>query len=102
MPGGDTPAALADICAAHRGEVLCAAPAEDVEVLEPGSLHTTLLIARFAFDGDLDAAWARFGGDFPAGAQALAAPGLPWIGWPGSRVPTIASVVVPAAGRYRC
>ena len=83
-----------EACVAARGEVLVDAAPSTVEILEPGTVHTGLLIVRFAFEADLDAAWQTIG-ILPDGAQALAAPGLPYEGWPGHAVPTIATVTVP-------
>lgn len=77
-----------------RGEVIVAAAPARVEVLEPGTVHTALFVARFAFGTDLDEAWAAM--TLPAGGQAIAAPGLPYEGWPGHAVPTVATVQVPA------
>lgn len=87
-------------CVAARGEILVDAAASAVEILEPGTVHTGLLIVRFAFETDLDAAWQTIGA-LPDGAQALAAPGLPYEGWPGHAVPTIATVTVPEGATPR-
>ena len=99
LPAGADPAPLAAACEAARGEVLACAAAAAVEVLEAATVHTALLMARFAFVDHLDAAWTALGPALPSGAQALAAPGLPYEGWPGSPVPTIATVRVPAGTR---
>jgi uncharacterized protein (DUF1330 family) len=98
-PGGAQAdlAPFAAACAAAGGVVLAQAGADAVEALEkPTTRHGALLIARFAHGAELDAAWAARPHDPPAGAQALAAPGLPWEGWPGEFVPTIATVDVPS------
>jgi uncharacterized protein (DUF1330 family) len=81
-----------------RGTILAAAPPETVEVLEIDTRHTGLIIARFAWAPDLDAFWAgaaRLAAQLPVGSQVLAANGLPWEGWPGHLVPTIATVDLP-------
>jgi len=86
--------------AAARGSVLAAAPADAVTPLEDGSAHNGLVIARFNIAEDLD----RFWGSAPQreeGLVALAAEGLPWEGWPGHDVPTIATVYVPDDGTNR-
>jgi uncharacterized protein (DUF1330 family) len=90
--------------AAARGTVLAAAAPADVEVLETGTGHTGLLIARFAWAPDLDAFWAGaadLAGTLPPGSQALGATGLPYEGWPGHPVPTIATVTIPASENAR-
>ena len=89
---------------AARGTVLAAAGPADVEVLEVGSVHTGLLIARFAWGPDLDAFWAGAGvlaAALPPGSQALGASGLPFEGWPGHVVPTVATVDIPASENPR-
>ncbi len=89
---------------AARGTVLAASAPADVEVLETGSVHTGLLIARFAWAPDLDSFWTGAGqlaAALPAGSQALGAVGLPFEGWPGSLVPTLATVDVPASDQPR-
>lgn len=101
LRGGGAPDAWAAACTAARGEVVVCAGEPQVEPLEPGTIHTSLLIARFAFEDDLDAAWRAIAPQFPAGGQALAAPGLPYEGWPGHTVPTIATVAVPAGDTPR-
>jgi uncharacterized protein (DUF1330 family) len=86
--------------AAARGVVLAAATADAVTPLEAGSAHEALLLARFTVTGDLESFWA----DAPpptSGLVALAAEGLPWEGWPGHAVPTIATVNVPDDGTPR-
>lgn len=88
----------ADAITAARGTVLAAATADRVTPLEAGSAHEALILARFAFPPDLDRFWATRAADPPAGLIALAAEGLPWEGWPGNFVPTIATVTVPDAG----
>jgi uncharacterized protein (DUF1330 family) len=96
-------AMLADWSAAilaARGTILAAALPDAVEVLEPGSLHTGLILARFAWGPDLDGFWAgaaALAAGLSDGSQVMAANGLPWEGWPGHVVPTIATVDVPAA-----
>lgn len=83
-----------------RGTVLAAAGPDTVEILEAGTRQTGLIIARFAWGPDLDAFWAGaapLAALLPEGSQVLAANGLPWQGWPGHMVPTIATVHVPAA-----
>ena len=84
----------------HRGAILAAAPASAIKPLEAGSAHDTLVIARFAFEEDLDAAWTALGSQVATaqGLTALKSIGLPWEGWPGNSVPTIATVNVPDAG----
>lgn len=83
-------------CIAARGEIIACNAAATVSVLESGTVHTALLIARFAFETDLDTAWAAMAPGLLSDAQVLAAPGLPYEGWPGHAVPTIATVDVPA------
>jgi len=103
LPGGTA----ADLARWHepveraRGLILASSPAEAVEALEAGTKHTGLLIARFAHQDELDAAWAAAPRDLPSDAQVLAAPGLPWEGWPGNFVPTIATVDVPQSDSAR-
>jgi uncharacterized protein (DUF1330 family) len=99
VPAGAAPDAAA--CVANRGEVVVRAAAAAVATLEPGTVQTSLLIARFAFAADLDAAWSAVAPTLPATAQALAAPGLPYEGWPGHAVPTIATVDVPTGSTPR-
>ncbi len=93
----------AEAIAAARGDVLAAAPSSAVTALEPGTQHSGLVIARFAFVDDRDAFWASAGalvaGD--PGLVALAMNGIAWEGWPGNFVPTIATVDVPDAGAPR-
>ncbi|MGL6042834.1 MAG: DUF1330 domain-containing protein [Sandaracinobacteroides sp.] len=89
---------------AARGTVLAAALPADVEPLEAGTVHTAFLLARFAFSPDLDSFWAAatdLADALPPGSQALGAAGLPFEGWPGSPVPTIASVSIPASNDPR-
>lgn len=92
-------AALSEAIAAARGAVLAAADADQVRPLEPGTVHTGLVIARFAFEDDLHACFA--GLNLPTGTVALAAAGIPYEGWPGNFVPTIATVDVPDGGAPR-
>ena len=101
LRGGTAPDEWAAACTAARGEVVVCAGDSQVELLEPDTIHTSLLIARFAFANDLDAAWSVIAPQLPAGGQALAAPGLPYEGWPGHAVPTIATVHVPAGDTPR-
>ncbi|NJP12054.1 MAG: hypothetical protein HC866_23445 [Leptolyngbyaceae cyanobacterium RU_5_1] len=86
------------VISAGRGTVLACAADDRVEVLETGTTHTAVLIARFAFEDDLMDVWlsGALEDDTP-GFQALACAGLPYEGWPGDEVPTIATVLVPAA-----
>ena len=88
---------------AARGNVLAAAPQGSVTVLEPGSAHSGLVIARFAFAADRDAFWSSATSliDADPGLVALACAGIAWEGWPGHFVPTIATVDVPAADSPR-
>lgn len=96
VKGAPDPAMLSPHVERARGTVLAAAPQPVVEVLEPGTYHTPLLIARFAFREDLDSAWQAMR-EAAEGTTALASPGLPYEGWPGHEVPTIATVAVPAS-----
>jgi uncharacterized protein (DUF1330 family) len=80
-----------------RGALLTASRADQVEVLEPGTAHTALLVARFAFESDLVACWNAHSNLVADDVQVLACVGLPYEGWPGHDVPTIATVMVPAA-----
>lgn len=91
----------AEAIAAARGDVLAAAPASRVKPLEPGTAHTGLVIARFAFAGDRDGFWAGAAGKDDPGLVALACNGIAWEGWPGNFVPTIATVDVPQADGAR-
>lgn len=99
-------AGWAEAATAARGVVLVAAPVDAVKVLEEGSRHTGLVIVRFAFAGDLDAFWQSNRAQAKAladpGLVALASSGLPYEGWPGNFVPTIATVDVPASDAPRC
>lgn len=99
LPASAQDDGLADRIAAMRGTILAAAPASGVTPLEPGTAHTGLVIARFAFEDDLNACARALA--LPDGTVALAAAGIPYEGWPGSFVPTIASVDVPDAGAPR-
>lgn len=87
--------AVAKAAEQARGTVLVRALRAEVDALEPGTAHTALVISRFAFEDDLMRSWQAMPG-LPAGAQVLACPGLPYEGWPGNFVPTIATVDVPA------
>lgn len=103
LPGADRGAidAWASAAQAARATVLAAATPNAVEPLEPGTRHTGVVIARFPSEADLRAFWAS--SDRPATGEAtvLACAGLPWEGWPGHDVPTIATVTVPAAPNPR-
>ena len=94
-------AAWAEAATSARATVLAASDAGAVKPLELGTAHTGLVIMRFAFLGDLDAFWMSQGARELAGADpglvALACAGLPYEGWPGNFVPTIATVDVPAS-----
>jgi uncharacterized protein (DUF1330 family) len=93
--------AWADAASAQRGMVLASGDAASVKPLEPGTHHSGLVIVRFAFAADLDAFWASPAAQAlaaaDAGLVALASAGMPYEGWPGNFVPTIATVDVPAA-----
>lgn len=85
---------------AARGTVLAAALPAHVEALETGTVQTAFLLARFAFGADLDSFWASaaaLAAALPPGSQALGAAGLPFEGWPGHPVPTIATVTIPSS-----
>jgi uncharacterized protein (DUF1330 family) len=90
---------------AARGTVLAAGDVQSVKPLEPGTAHSGLVIVRFAFPADLDAFWtsaeARSLAAADPGLVSLACAGLPYEGWPGSFVPTIATVDVPACDASR-
>jgi uncharacterized protein (DUF1330 family) len=98
-PGSDLEAWSSAI-KADRGEVIVKAAATDVKPLEAGSAHNALIIARFAFEADLDQAWVAMA-SAAQGLVALKSIGLPWEGWPGADLPTIATVQVPDAGAPR-
>ena len=87
--------------AVARGDVLAAAPASQVKPLEPGTTHTGLVIARFAFAEDRDGFWANAEEADTPGLVAIACNGIAWEGWPGNFVPTIATVDVPDAEAAR-
>jgi uncharacterized protein (DUF1330 family) len=93
----------ADAIANARGDVLAASPASAVTPLEPGTHHSGIVIARFAFAEDRDAFWVSAAAHADADPHliALATTGIPWEGWPGDLVPTIATVDVPDAGAPR-
>lgn len=95
LPAGLDVAAFTD----PRATLLAAAGQNDVTPLEPGSKHTGLVILRFAFEEDLK----RFTDtmSLPDGTVALACAGIPYEGWPGNFVPTIATVDVPDADAPR-
>jgi uncharacterized protein (DUF1330 family) len=84
-----------------RGTVLASGDQDAVKPLEDGSAHSGLVILRFAFAEDLDAFWTSPSAKQLAAADAdlvaLACAGLPYEGWPGNFVPTIATVDVPAS-----
>lgn len=86
-----------------RGDVLAAAPATSVTPFEPGTKHSGLVIARFAFAADRDTCWNSTHelADADPKLVALAMNGIAWEGWPGNFVPTIASVNVPEADAPR-
>jgi uncharacterized protein (DUF1330 family) len=97
--------AWADAITAARGTVLAAGGVDAVEPLEPGTIHTGLVIARFAFASDRDAFWISQAAQQLAAADgglvALACNGIAYEGWPGNFVPTIATVDVPDAHALR-
>lgn len=104
LPGADraTVDGWADTLRRGRATVLAAATADAVEALEPGTRHGGVVIARFFQEADLRDFWRGAGRSPPqAGLTALACAGLPWEGWPGHDVPTIATVTVPAADAPR-
>ena len=94
-----------DAIVAARGTILAAGDATVVKPLEPGTEHTGLVIARFAFAADLNAFWisdiAKKLAASDPGLVALACNGIAYEGWPGNFVPTIATVDVPDAGAPR-
>jgi uncharacterized protein (DUF1330 family) len=94
-----------DAIVAARGTILAAGDAAVVKPLEPGTAHTGLVIARFAFIADRDAFWisdiAQQLTAADPGLVALACNGIAYEGWPGNFVPTIATVDVPDAGAPR-
>jgi uncharacterized protein (DUF1330 family) len=96
---------LIEAAQAARGAVLAAAIADQVRPLEIGTHHTGLVILRFAFPDDLEAFWAsvdvRELVAADTGIVALASAGIPYEGWPGNFVPTIATVDVPDAKASR-
>ena len=95
----------ADAILAARGTVLAVGNTDAVKPLEPGTTHTGLVIARFAFAADRDAFWSSKAAkrlvDSDSGLVALACNGIAYEGWPGNFVPTIATVDVPDAGAPR-
>jgi uncharacterized protein (DUF1330 family) len=97
--------AAASAQALARATVLGWSDVDAVKPLEPGTTHTGLAILRFAFAIDLEAFWASQVARDLVQAEpdlvALACAGLPWEGWPGNFVPTIATVDVPASDRPR-
>jgi uncharacterized protein (DUF1330 family) len=101
LPAGHDASAWTGAIERARGDILAAGDVDQVTVLEPGTTHSGLIIARFPVAGDLDAFWA---GDRPdaAGVVALASAGIAWEGWPGHFIPTIATVDVPDACAPRC
>lgn len=108
--GAETIERVGQSIAAARGLVLAGATAATVKPLETGSAHDALILARFAFADDLEAWWTANGASLDRGLDcglepglvALAADGLPWEGWPGNFVPTIATVDVPDDAADRC
>jgi uncharacterized protein (DUF1330 family) len=101
----ETIAHWAEAAQSARGAVLAAATGAMVRPLETGTAHTGLVIIRFAFAEDLDAFWASATArelvDADPAIVALASAGIPYEGWPGHFVPTIATVDVPDAGAPR-
>ncbi len=97
--------AWSEAASAARGSVLAAHSSASVKTLEPGTLHTGILIIRFAFFSDLDSFWhsdtARTLAADDPDLVALACSGLPYEGWPGNFVPTIATVDVPESALPR-
>jgi uncharacterized protein (DUF1330 family) len=95
----------ADAASAARGTVLAAGDAGAVRPLEAGTAHSGLVILRFAFADDLHVFWESATAQALAAADtdlvALASAGLPYEGWPGNFVPTIATVDVPESGAPR-
>jgi uncharacterized protein (DUF1330 family) len=95
----------ANASASTRATLLAWGEADQVKPLEPGTTHTGLAIFRFAFADDLQAFWesqdARDLVQAEPSLVALACAGLPWEGWPGNFVPTIATVDVPASDHPR-
>ncbi len=95
----------ADAATAARGAIMAASPATNVKILEPGTNHTGIILVRFAFVEDRDAFWANDATKAlvaaDSGLTALACTGIPYEGWPGNFVPTIATVDVPDAGEPR-
>jgi uncharacterized protein (DUF1330 family) len=95
----------ADAIVVARGTILATGDAAVVKPLEPGTAHTGLILARFAFAADRDAFWASDIARQLAAADpelvALACNGIAYEGWPGNFVPTIATVDVPDAGAPR-
>lgn len=89
----------AELAETMRGVVLASGERSAVKPLEEGSAHSGLVIIRFAFADDLEAFWASDAAESLAVADpiliALACAGLPYEGWPGNFVPTIATVDVP-------
>lgn len=100
--GAETIERIGQSIGAARGLVLASATATHVTPLETGSAHDALILARFAFADDLEAWWTANGAGLDPGLVALAADGLPWEGWPGNFVPTIATVDVPDDDADRC
>lgn len=99
LPGQASVDGLVHAIEERRGTILAAGRDEVVTPLEAGTVHTGLVIARFAFDTDLDACFDAL--SLPDGSVALASAGLPYEGWPGNFVPTIATVDVPDASAPR-
>lgn len=99
LPAGGAAAPFAAAATEARGAVLAAADQSQVVPLEEGTQHTGLVIVRFAFEADLNSFFAGLA--LPKGATALACAGIPYEGWPGNFVPTIATVDVPDAGSPR-
>ncbi len=104
LPGASSAsiAAWSAALTADGAVVMAAAAPGAVEPLEAGTSHTGLVIARFCREADLRAFWLAPARPQPSPeVTVLACPGLPWEGWPGHVVPTIATVMVPSSTRPR-
>ncbi len=95
----------AELARTMRGTILAVGDRSAVKPLEDGSAHSGLVIIRFAFAEDLEAFWNSDAAKALASADlnlvALACAGLPYEGWPGNFVPTIATVDVPQSDSPR-
>lgn len=102
---GGNAARWAEVAADARCTVLAAGDVSVVRPLEHGTTHSGIVILRFPFRADLDDFWNRAAVrelvEVDHELVALAAAGLPWEGWPGHFVPTIATVDVPASDMPR-